>query len=186
MVSLEQLIIPIVAAAVGVFVMSSLIHMVFKWHNSDYHGFGNEEEVRRVLRAANASPGQYTVPYCPDHNDLKKPEVQQKFVEGPTAFVTMMEPGPPRMGGALAKWFALNLAVAILVGYLACHSVPAGASFLAVARNVSVVTFLAYGVGSVANRIWMGKTRSAAMKELLDAFLYGLVTAIAFGLLWPR
>jgi hypothetical protein len=59
-------------------------------------------------------------------------------------------------------------------------------SFLAVARVVSLVTFLAYGAGSVTNAIWWGKPWSAALKELLDAFLYGLVTAIAFGWLWPR
>ena len=186
MVSLEQVIIPIALSAIGVFVMSSLIHMVFKWHNSEYHGFANEEEVRRVVRAANAAPGQYILPYCPDHNDLKKPEVQQKFVEGLIAFVNVMKPGAPNMGPMLGQWFALNVVVAILVGYLAMKTLPAGLSFLAVAREVSIVTFLAYAGGSISHAIWMGKPKSAAVKECLDAFLYGLVTAIAFGMLWPR
>ncbi len=183
MVPLEQLWIPIVLSAVLVFAMSSLIHMVFKWHNSEYHGVANEDEVRRVLRGN--APGTYVIPYCPDHKDLKKPEVQQKFIEGPTGMLNLMQPGPPKMGAALGQWFALNLVIAIVVGYLAAHSVPLGAGFLAVARNVSLVTFLAYAGGSAANAIWMGKPKSAAMKEMLDAFLYGLVTAIAFGWLWP-
>ena len=71
MISLEQLWIPIVLSAVLVFVMSSLIHMVFKWHNSEYRGVANEEELRRVLRAA--APGQYMLPYCADMKDMKKP-----------------------------------------------------------------------------------------------------------------
>ncbi len=186
MISLEQVIIPIVLSAVGVFVMSSLIHMVFKWHNSEYHGFSNEEEVRRVVRAGNPAPGQYILPYCPDHKDMMKPEVQQKFIDGPVAMVNVMKPCKPNMGPMLGQWFALNLVIAIVVGYLACKTLQPGLGFLAVAREVSLVTFLAYAGGSVSHAIWMGKPKSAAAKELLDAFLYGLVTAIAFGMLWPR
>lgn len=186
MVSLEQLIIPIVLAAVLVFVTSSLIHMVFKWHNAEYHGFSNEEEMRRAVRAGNPAPGQYILPYCPDHKDMKKPEVQQKFVDGPVAVVNVMRPGMPSMGPMLGQWFALNLVIAAVAGYLACHTVPLGAGFLAVARVVSLTTFLAYAAGSVSHMIWWGKPKSAMLKELLDAFLYGLVTAVAFGWLWPR
>jgi len=184
MVDLGQVVIPVVLSAIGVFVMSSLIHMVFKYHNSDYHGVANEEEVRRVLKGN--APGLYMVPYCPDQKELKKPEVQQKFVDGPIAFLSFRQPGPPVMGAALGQWFALNVAVAVIVGYLACKTIPWGVGFLAVAREVSLVTFLAYAGGSVSAAIWMGKTWSAAAKEVFDAFLYGLVTAIAFGMLWPR
>jgi len=184
MVSLEQLWIPILLAAVLVFVMSSLIHMVFKWHNSEYHGVANEDEVRRVLRGN--APGQYTIPYCSDMKDMKKPDVQQKFTEGPVGMLALMRPGPPTMGPMLGMWFALNVVIAIVAGYLACKTVPIGASFLAVARVVSLTTFLAYAGGSVSHAIWMGKPWSAAAKEVLDAFIYGLVTAIAFGWLWPR
>jgi hypothetical protein len=184
MPSLEQLWIPIVLSAVLVFVMSSLIHMVFKWHNSEYKGVANEDEVRRVLRAN--APGQYVIPYCADMKDMKKPEVQQKFIEGPVGMLALRPPGPPAMGPMLGQWFALNVVIAIVAGYLACKTVPAGASFLAVARVVSLVTFLAYAGGSISNAIWMGRPWSAALKEVLDAFIYGLVTAIAFGWLWPQ
>ena len=63
---------------------------------------------------------------------------------------------------------------------------PAGASFLAVARVVALVTFVAYATGGLSNAIWMGKPWSSAAKEVLDAFIYGLVTAAAFGCLWPE
>ena len=184
MISIEQLWIPIVLSAVLVFVMSSLIHMVFKWHNSEYHGFANEDEVRRALRAS--APGQYMVPYCTDQKDIKKPEMQQKFVEGPVGMIALRKPGPPTMGPMLGQWFALNLVIAIVAGYLACKTVPVGASFLAVARVVSLTTFLAYAAGSVTDGIWWGRPWSAVAKELLDAFIYGLVTSAAFGWLWPR
>lgn len=186
MVPIESLIIPIVLAAVLVFVASSLIHMVFKYHNSDYKGIANEDAVRAAIRASAPVPGQYFMPYCIDHSELKKPEVVAKFTEGPVAMLTVRPSGPPTMGAALGQWFALNVVVAIIAGYLASRLVPPGASFLAVARVVSLTTFVAYGGGAVTHAIWMGKPWSSAVKELFDAFLYGLVTSAAFGFLWPK
>ena len=34
---------PILATAVMIFIASSLIHMVFKWHNADYRKLANEQ-----------------------------------------------------------------------------------------------------------------------------------------------
>jgi hypothetical protein len=186
MPSLDQLWIPILLSAVLVFVASDLIDMVIKWHNSDYHGFSNEDEVRAAVRKSNPVPGQYLMPYCKDPKDMAKPEMIQKFTEGPTAFMNIMKPGAPSMGKPLVLWFILALVVASVSGYLACHTVPVGAGFLAVARVVSLTTFLAYAVGPVSNAIWMGKPQSATIKECVDAFIYGLVTACAFGWLWPK
>ena len=186
MVSLTQLVLAIVGSAVAVFIASSLIHMVFKWHNKDYRGFANEDAVRAAIRASNATPGQYVVPYCADMKDMAKPEVQQKYIDGPIGFMMVMPPGKPTMGPMLGKWFVLSLLVAAVAGYLASRTVPAGASFLAVARVVSLATFMAYATGSVSYSIWFGKPWGSTFKDLLDAFIYGLVTACVFGWLWPR
>jgi hypothetical protein len=186
MVSLEQLWMPIIAAAVAVFVVSSLIHMVFKWHNNEYRKLPNEEEARAALRASAGSPGIYFVPHMSHHKEMNEPAMRQKFVEGPVAMITMRRAGPPGMGGALGQWFVLNLVVAAVAAYLASKAVPPGASFLAVARYVSLVTFFAYAGGALSSGIWMGKPWSAVMKEVLDAFLYGLASACVFAWLWPK
>ena len=186
MVSLTQLVVAIIGSAVAVFVASSLVHMVFKWHNKDMRGFSNEDAVRAALRAGNAAPGQYVVPYCSDMKDMARPETLQKYTDGPIAFMMVQRNGAPRMGPLLGQWFVLNLLVAIVAGYLASCTVPAGASFLAVARVVSLVTFMAYATGSVSYSIWFGKPWGSTVKDLLDAFIYGLVTACVFGWLWPR
>ena len=185
MVSVTQLIFAIVGSAVAVFVASSLIHMVFKWHNKDYRGFANEDAVRAAIKASSPEPGQYVVPYCADMKDMAKPEVQQKYVEGPIGFMMVMRNGTPKMGPMLGQWFVLSLVVAAVAGYLASRTVPAGASFLAVARVVSLVTFMAFATGGVSYAIWFGKPWAATAKDLLDAFIYGLVTACVFGLAWP-
>jgi hypothetical protein len=186
MISLVDLWIPIVLSAVLVFVVSALIHMVFKWHNSDYRKLANEDEVRAAIRASNPAPGQYMIPHCIGGKEMQKPEMLQKFKEGPTGMLMLMTPGAPSMGKPLALWFLLNLIIAFAVGYLASRTVPFGVSFLAVCRVVGIVTFLAYAGGSVSGAIWMGKPWTSAAKEVLDAFIYGLVSAVAFGWLWPR
>ena len=184
MVSLAQLWLPIVVAAVGVFVASSLIHMIFKWHNSDYRKLPNEDDVRKVVGGSNA-PGQYFIPYCTDPSEFKKPEVVQKFVDGPVAMLVVRPSGPPTMGMQLGLWFAFNIVIAICAAYLAAKSIPAGASAGQIARVVCTVTFLAYAGGSVTGSIWMGKPWASTAKEVLDALIYGVVSALAFAWLWP-
>jgi hypothetical protein len=186
MVSLVQLWLPLVASAVAVFVASSLIHMVFKWHNADYLKLPNEDEVRAAVRTAAAPPGVYVLPHITDAKALQTPEVQQKFTEGPVGWLTLRPSGAPRMGGHLAQWLALNLAIAAIAAYLASRTVPAGASFLAVCRVVSAVTFLAYGAGSVSDGIWWGRPWRGVAKDLLDAAIYATVAAVTFAWLWPH
>jgi len=56
-VSFTQLWIPILLSAVCVFIASSLIHMVLKWHASDYSALPNEDEVRAAIRKGTPAPG---------------------------------------------------------------------------------------------------------------------------------
>jgi len=187
MVTLPQLWAPILLAAVLVFVTSSLVHMVFKWHNSDYQKLSNEDEVRAAIRKGNAGPGQYVLPHCADQKDMAKPEMVQKFAEGPVGFVTLRKSGAMNMTPMLVNWFIFNLVVAFFSAYLASRTVSADANdYLHVFRIVGTVTFLAYASGAVPGAIWMGKPWSAAYKEIFDGLLYGLVSAGAFGWLWPR
>ena len=184
MVELTQLWIPVVAAAVFTFVMSCLIHMVFKWHAAEYKGLPDEAAARAAMR--NAPPGEYIIPHCADYKDMATPEMQQKFKEGPVAKIFIRPAGAPTMGPTMGQWFAFNVLVAIVAGYLASRTLPVGAGFLTVCRLVSLVTFFAYGGGSVIQGIWMGRPWPGVFKDLLDAFLYGLVSALAFAWLWPR
>jgi hypothetical protein len=186
MISLSQLWIPIVLAAILVFVASSLVHMVFKWHNSDYLKLAKEDEVRAVIRASNPSPGQYVLPHCADMKDMAKPEFKQKFIEGPVGMLTLRANGAPNMGSSLGLWFAYTLAISVIAAYVASRTLPGTASFLQVCRVAGTISFLAYAGGSVQNAIWMGKPWSSATKEVIDALIYGGLTAVALAWLWPR
>ncbi len=185
-VPLTQLWLPILLSAACVFVASSLIHMVLKWHASDYNALANEDEVRAAIRKANPAPGQYVLPHCADMKDMAKPDMLAKYTEGPVAMLMVNPNGPPAMGVALGKWFAYTVLVAFMAAYLAGRTLGPGTHYLQVFRVVGAVSFLAYGFGSIQMAIWMGKPWRSAAKDLADALIYGLLSAGIFGALWPK
>jgi len=186
MLMLASLWLPILLAAVAVFFASSLVHMVFKWHNADYRKLANEDEVRAAIRKGDPAPGQYVLPHCLDGKDMQSPEIQQRFVEGPVGFLMLRASGAPSMGPHLLKWFLLALAVSALTACLASSVLASGASKHLVFHFFALSTFLAYATGSVSDGIWKANPWSAVAKDLLDAALYAVVSAAIFAWLWPR
>jgi hypothetical protein len=186
MVSLADLWLPILLAAVIVFVASSLLHMVLKYHRSDYHGLPNEDAVLSALRASNTAPGMYMFPYCSDMHKMKEEAMQKKFREGPVGILTLRDPGMIQMGPLLGAWFVYLIVVSLLVGYVASITLPRGTEYLVVFRVVSATAWLAYAFGHISNSIWMGRPWSTTLKDIIDGLIYALLTAGVFGWLWPR
>ena len=58
MVPLGSLLLPVVLSAVFVFLASFLVHMVLRYHSSDYTQLPNEDAVRAAIRAGNPAPKQ--------------------------------------------------------------------------------------------------------------------------------
>ena len=178
---------PIILSAVFVFVLSAIIHMVLKYHNSDYAPLPNEDAVRAAIRSGNPAPGRlYVFPYAPGMKEMESPEMKQKFAEGPVGLLTLRRPGPVSMAPSLTQWFLFTLMVSIFVSYVAAHALPPDAQYLRIFRIVGVTAFLTYAVGQLPAAIWMGKPWPVAAKEVFDGLLYALVTAGTFGWLWPR
>jgi hypothetical protein len=186
MVSLGSLWLPVLLSAVLVFVVSSLVHMVFKYHTSDYTRIPNEDAIRNAIRSAAPAPAQYLIPYCPGMKEMETPEMKQKFTEGPVAVINVMRPGVPNMGRPLANWFLFSLVVSFFIAYIASHAIPVGTAYLQVFRIVGAIGFLTYAAAMIPPSIWMGKPWRITGKDVLDGLLYGLVTAGTFGWLWPR
>lgn len=186
MVSLAALWLPILLSAVLVFVSSTLIHMVLKYHASDYRALPNEEALRASFRGANAPPGQYIVPHVSDMKLMGSPEYLAKVNEGPVAVLNLRPNGVVGMGKALGQWFVFSLVVSTGTALVASTVLPVGTSYMMVFHTVGLIAWLAYAAGQLPAAIWMGKPWSIAAKEVLDGLIYGLVTAGAFGWLWPR
>jgi hypothetical protein len=176
--SLATLWLPILVSAVLVFIASSLVHMVFKWHNADYRKLPNEDAVREVVRAGAPAPGLYVIPHCADMKEMNTPEVRQKFVDGPVAFLTLRPSGPPTIGGALGLWFAFTVLVSAVAACVAA-ALPADGCRMCIG---GIVAFMTYAGGPIMAGIWMGKPWGSVAKELLDAAIYAALTGatIAF------
>jgi hypothetical protein len=185
MVSITALWMPILLSAVIVFVASSVIHMLLKYHNSDYHQIPGEEKVLAAVRAANLTPGLYVFPFC-THKDMKSPAVMEKFKQGPVGFLTIRPNGPPALPKFLGQWFVFCLVVGTVAACLAGRVLAPGAPYKAVFHVVGLAAFMAYGVGTFSNGIWKGQSWTSVIKEVFDGLIYGLLTGGTFGWLWPR
>ncbi|NGY04079.1 hypothetical protein [Solimonas terrae] len=186
MISIIQLWLPILVSAVGVFVASSLVHMVFKWHNADYLKLTNEDEVAAALRKSGAPPGQYVIPHCLDMKDLQTQDMQQKFQEGPVGYINLRPNGMPNMGKSLGQWFALSVLISLLAAIVAGAALPIGAVRCSAFIMTGLLAFAAYGCGSISGGIWKGQTWISVFRDLLDAVIYGAVTGGVFAWLWPH
>ena len=185
MVSLLSLWLPILLGAVLVFVVSSLIHMVLKYHQDDYRQVPNEDGVRSALRPLNIPPGDYVVPKPASAKDMKTPEFQAKVSEGPVVFMTVFPNAQFAMGKQMVLWFFYSIIVGVFSGYLASRTLTPAAEYLQVFRVTGAVAFVGYGLALLQRSIWYGQAWGTTMKSVFDALIYACLTAGAFGWLWP-
>jgi len=186
MVSIASLWMPIVLSAVLVFVVSSLMHMVLKFHSKDYKRLPNEAETLAALRKSSLAPGIYHFPHCADMKDMGKPEMKAKLEQGPVGLLTVFPSGPPAMGKFLAIWFGYSLLVSFFIAYISGRTLDAGTDYLAVFRLAGTIAFMTYGLSEIVQSVWRGAPWSNTFRGIFDGLLYALVTAGAFGWLWPR
>ncbi len=185
MVSIVSLWLPILLSAVAVFILSSIIHMVLKYHNNDFKALPSEEPVMDDLRKHNIPPGQYYFPRAKDMKEMGSPEYIEKTKKGPVAFITLLENSPPTINKQLVQWFIYCIVVSIIVAYVAGRALPAGAHYLEVFRFAGVTAFISYGLALIQNSIWYKRGWVSTIKHLFDSLIFALFTAGIFGWLWP-
>ncbi|MGB5848122.1 MAG: hypothetical protein WBH40_06525, partial [Ignavibacteriaceae bacterium] len=117
MVSIVSLWLPILLSAVATFIISSIIHMVLKYHNNDFKPLPAEDAVMDDLRKANIPPGDYHFPRAKDMKEMGTPEFIEKMKRGPVAMMTVLENAAPKMGKQLLLWFLYSIIVGIIAAY---------------------------------------------------------------------
>ncbi len=185
MVSLLDLWLPILLAAVGVFVVSSLIHMCLGWHSGDYGEMPAESQVLDSLRGGGVNPGQYMFPAPKSMKDMGSPEMIEKFKKGPVGFMIVNPTGVPQMGKQLLQWFLFSVLVGVLTAYTLSMAFDAGRDYMDVFRMASTVALAGYGIGTICDSIWKGISWGTTLKFVIDGFLYALTTAGIFASMWP-
>lgn len=184
-VSLLQLWLPIILGTFLAWIASALIHMMLKYHNSDYQRLSNEDEVMAAVRSGSPGLGVHSFPYCIDMAEMKDEAVQQKFSNGPVGFVTVFPNGMPNMGKLVGQQISFFLVGCILIAYCAALVLEPGAQYMTVFRFTATVGFLTFGWAVIPFSIWYGHLWLTTAKYLLDALIYGLVVAGSFAWLWP-
>jgi len=186
MVSLVSLWMPIALAAVFVFVVSAVLHMVLTYHRADYRQLPREDETLSDLRRASLVPGYYMFPFCASSKAMSDPALQEKFKKGPVGVLTVLPNGTPNMGAHLSKWFGFCLLVAVFAAYISGRTLAAGATEMAVCRVAGATAFMAFGMGEITDSIWKGQPWSNTLRAMVDGLIYALVMGATFGWLWPR
>lgn len=186
MVYLPELWLPILLAAVLVFVGSSVIHAALPFHKNDYGKMPNEDDVLEAMHKAGVPPGDYLLPYAPSPKDMQAPDMVKKIERGPLAFATVLPPGMPTMGGQLGQWFAYCVVISLLTAYVAGRTLGSDADYMTVFRIAGTVAFIGYSGAHPAASIWYKRSWGTTARFVIDGLVYGLLTAGAFGWLWPR
>jgi hypothetical protein len=186
MVSIPSLWLPILLSSVIVFFASWVIHMLLRYHHTDFLKVPSEDEVQDALRRFNIPPGDYMIPCSGGPEGMKNPEFQAKIKKGPVVVMTVFGPAATSMGASLAQWFVYLVVVSIFAAYVAGRAVPAGAPYLEVFRFAGCTAFIAYSMALWQNSIWYKQKRSTTIKNTFDGLVSGLLTAGVFGWLWPK
>jgi hypothetical protein len=186
MTGLDLLWLPILLSATIVFIASSIIHMVLPWHKSDYKKAPNEDKVMDALRPHAIPPGDYMIPRCSSMEEMRSPEFAEKLKQGPVMVVTVMPNGLTSMTQSLVLWFLYSVIVSLFAAYVAGRALPVGALYLRVFQLAGVSAFLGYSVALWQMSIWYRRSWSTTIKSTVDGLIYALLTAGAFGWLWPR
>jgi hypothetical protein len=186
MTALSSLWLPILVSAVLVFIASTVIHMLLPWHRNDYPKMPNEDKALDALRPLSIPPGDYMVPHCSGPEEMKSPAFKDKMNKGPVMIVTVRPNGLPGMGTYLVQWFIFCAVIGLFAGYVASRALPSGAPYLRVFQLVGASAFMAYAAAIWPMSIWYGRSWNTAFKSTVDGLVYALITAGAFGWLWPR
>lgn len=185
MTGLSALWLPILLSAVLVFLASALIHMLLKWHDSDYPAIPNEDAFRAAVQPLAIPPGDYMIPRARSTAEMSSPEFTEKMKSGPVMVITVMPNGPVSMGKSLGLWFLFSLVVSIFAAYVTGRALPPGSDYMEVFRFISTTAFIGYALALWQISIWYRRAWGTTIKATIDGLIYALLTAGVFGWLWP-
>ncbi len=186
MTDLTALWLPILLSSVMVFAASSLIHMVLPWHKNDYPKVPNEDKVLDALRPLAIPPGGYMLPRPSNVKEMGSQEFIAKMNKGPVLMLQVMPNGVMPMTRNLVLWFLYSVVIGVFAAYVTGRALGPGVDYLQVFRFVGATAFASYSLALWQMSIWYRRAWSLTIKATFDGLIYALLTAGAFGWLWPR
>ena len=185
MVSLASLWLPILVAAAGVFIASSIIHMATPWHHNDFGAVPDQTRMLEALRTFNLQPGDYVVPRPASQKEGASPEFAELAKRGPMVMMAVL-PGQVVIAKNLVLWFVYCAVVATCAAYIAGAALPAGAAAKKVFQFAGATAFFGFALALWQQTIWYSRSVVTTLKSTIDGLVYALVTAGVFAWLWPQ
>lgn len=184
MVYLVSLWLPILLSVAAVFVVSSVLHLLFPHHRADYGRVPAEDAMMDALRGIPA--GEYMLPCPPNAAAMRDPAYREKRSRGPVAIVRIASPGGPSFGRSLVLWAVFALVVCIFAAYITGRALPAGASHPQVFRFAGATAFAGYSLALMHDSVWNMRPWKTTLTYMADGLVYAVVTGGVFSALWPR
>jgi hypothetical protein len=182
---LARLWIPIIVSAVSVcgahcFAWLFLAHFVRKWKT-----LPDEDATVEHLQKAGTGPGFYVFPGTQSRSSIASEQSRlQRLESGPWGTVNVRA-RQPYIGRALVQSITFFLVTNVFVAYLGTLALSSGDEFLRVFQVIGTAGILAYAFGGIPNAIWLGLDFRSATIDVVQGILYGLITGVVFGMLWP-
>ena len=154
MTSFMSLLLPIVLAAVAVFILSMIVHLAMPWHKGDYANVPNHDAAIAAMQSLNLAPDDYAVPNPQLPGGGKNPNFIADFERGPTFHMTVIPPGGMHMGKYLGAWFGFMLLISAIAAWVTGSIVPPGGNSHAVFHFSAIITACSYGFGGWTLSIW--------------------------------
>ena len=186
MVPLMSLLVPILAAAVLVFVASFVFHMLLPFHRKDWLPVPAEDKARAAIGPLNIPPGDYMIPHGGGPEAMKDPAFIEKMKQGPVLMMTVFPNQAPTMGRQLVCWFLYVVAVIVFAAYVAGRALGPGAQYLDVFRFLGTVAFVGFSMALWPQSIWYRRAYRTTVLETIEGLVYAMLAAGVFGWLWPK
>ncbi len=186
MITIASLWLPILLAAVAVFLVSSAMHTVLGYHWNDYRAVPNQAAAMETLRGLNLAPGEYAIPKAADMQQMRSSEFKALHHRGPVMLLNVAAGGEMSIGKNLLQWFLYLVVVGIFCAYIAGRELPPGANYLTVFRLVGFSAFMGYALALPQSSIWYRRNWRVTLVEMVEGLVYAGLTAGTFGWLWPK
>ena len=183
MPNLLDLWLPILASGILVHIASTICWVISPHHKPDWQKLPNEDEIMDKVRSDNIPPGQYVFP-CVQPSEMKDPEAKKRWEAGPWGTVGVWK-GMPNMGKNIGLTVSFFLVTSVFVGYITTMAHESGDGFSEHFQVAGTAGIMAYCFAFIPGAIWFGAPLRATLMNILDGLIYGLLTGVVFGALWP-
>lgn len=177
---------PIFVSAFAVLGANCVVRILIMQRLQTWKTLPEEDETIEQLQKCGTGPGLYVFPGTHSRSSSAAEESRQQRMESGPWGTLNVRARQPNIGRALLQSLTFCLITSVSIGYLGTLALDPGDDFLAVFRVIGTAGILAYAFGGIPDAIWWGLDFRSTLINVAGGVVYGLITGIVFGILWPN